>query len=589
MATMETDVLIVGSGPAGASMGLFLSTYGVSNLIVTRYHRLVRTPRAHLTNQRTLEALRDVGVEDQVQKLGTPQHLIRENVFCENLAGREIGRIHSWGNHPELLARHRLSSPTVYCDLPQDQMEPLLVRNADLRGSRVRYNAEYLSHTQDDDGVTVQLKDRLTDQDFEVRCKYLYGADGGNSLIAKHCDLPMEGEMGLAGSMNIVFEADLSEYVAHRPSCLYWMIQSGSSVGGIGMGVLRMVRPWWRWLIVWGYDQSQGAPDLNEETCRETIYKIIGDDSVDIHIDSTSFWTVNNQYGKRMHDRRVFCGGDAMHRHPPTNGLGSNVSIQDSYNLAWKLALVLQGKAEPSMLESYSEERVPIAKQTVERANKSITDFYPIFGALGLQSTEDPKVVDAAIDSLEEASPTGAEKRAALDHAIAGTNYVYNAHGVEMNQRYRDSVAIANDGIPEPEFKGDPELDFEQTSWPGARVPHAWLRSGRYGKHVVSTVDLVGKGRFSILTGIGGEGWVGAAEAVGAAAGLEIGAFVVGPGRDYQDVYGDWARLREIKESGVLLIRPDAHVAWRYDSASDNATSLLASALGRVLGRTIDC
>ena len=82
---IETDVLIVGSGPAGGSMGLFLSTYGIENVIVTRFGRLVRTPRAHITNQRTMETLRDMGIEDDVMMYASPRHIMGNNVFCETL------------------------------------------------------------------------------------------------------------------------------------------------------------------------------------------------------------------------------------------------------------------------------------------------------------------------------------------------------------------------------------------------------------------------------------------------------------------------------------------------------------------------
>jgi 2,4-dichlorophenol 6-monooxygenase len=90
------------------------------------------------------------------------------------------------------------------------------------------------------------------------------GADGGNSLVAEHAGLPFEGKMGVGGSMNILFRADLSKYVAHRPSVLYWVMQPGADVGGIGMGLVRMVRPWNEWLIVWGYDINQPAPEVDE-------------------------------------------------------------------------------------------------------------------------------------------------------------------------------------------------------------------------------------------------------------------------------------------------------------------------------------
>ena len=142
MHVVETDVLIVGSGPAGASAALALSTYGVPHIVVTRYSRLTRTPRAHITNQRTMEILRDLGVEDEVLAQATPQHLMGNTTFCTSLAGEELGRIRSWGNDPLVQAAHELASPTRMCDMPQHLMEPVLIDAALARGSNVRFSTE---------------------------------------------------------------------------------------------------------------------------------------------------------------------------------------------------------------------------------------------------------------------------------------------------------------------------------------------------------------------------------------------------------------------------------------------------------------
>ena len=125
------------------------------------------------------------------------------------------------------------------------------------------------------------------------------------------------------------------------------------TVGGIGAGLVRMVRPWNEWLIVWGYDINEGAPKVDNAFATKVAHDLIGDDTIPIEIQSVSTWTVNNLYAERNTAGRVFCMGDAVHRHPPSNGLGSNTSIQDAYNLAWKLAEVLRGRASASILETY--------------------------------------------------------------------------------------------------------------------------------------------------------------------------------------------------------------------------------------------
>jgi 2,4-dichlorophenol 6-monooxygenase len=296
------------------------------------------------------------------------------------------------------------------------------------------------------------------------------------------------------------------------------------------------------------------------------VHNLVGED-VPVTIRSTSLWGNNRLYATRYRDRRVFCMGDAVHRHPPSNGLGSNTSVQDAYNLAWKLAYVLRGSAGPALLDTYDPERTPIGKQIVLRANKSIEEFGPIFAALGLDDTSDPDVLNKRMAARADNTPSAAVQRAELRAALELKNYEFNAHGVEMGQRYASS-AIVPDGTPEPAYDRDPELYYHATTWPGARLPHCWL--GRDG-HKVSTLDLAGKGRFALFTGVSGQAWADAA------ASDHLDAYVIGPGRTYTDLYEDWARLREVGEDGCVLVRPDGHVAWRSVSlVADPAAALVA-------------
>ena len=467
---VDTDVLIVGSGPAGASAALALSTYGVPNIVVTRYASLADTPRAHITNQRTMEVLRDLGVEQDVVARATPQHLMGNTTFCTSLAGEELGRVRSWGNDPLVQAAHELASPTRMCDLPQHLMEPVLVDAAVARGTQLRFQTEYLTHTQDASGVTATVRDRLRGDTYEIRARYLIGADGGRSKVAEDAGLPMGGQMGVAGSINIVFDADLTKYTAHRPSTLYWVLAPGATVGGIGAGLVRNVRPWNEWMIVWGYDVTAGAPDLTTEYAEGVVRRLVGDDDIPVTIKSSSAWTVNEMYAETYANGRVLCAGDAVHRHPPSNGLGSNTSIQDAYNLAWKLKLVLDGAAAPALLDSYTAERAPVGKQIVTRANKSIAETAPIFEALDGLSPQTPEELWANIAARKDATEAAAGQRARLREAIAAKVYEFNAHGVDLNQRY-ESAAIVPDGTPDPGFARDPELHHQPSTRPGARAP----------------------------------------------------------------------------------------------------------------------
>jgi 2,4-dichlorophenol 6-monooxygenase len=582
VAMLETDVLVVGSGPAGATSAALLGLYGVRHILITKYGWLADTPRAHITNQRAMEVLRDLGLEEAAVAQAAPQELMANNVFCESIAGEELGRLYSWGNHPARKADYDLASPTRICDLPQNLLEPILIEAAGRRGTTLRFNTEFVDLVQDDDGVTATVKDRISGETYQIRAKYLIGADGGRSRVAEVIGLPMLGQMGRAGSMNIVVNADLSKYVAHRPSVLYWVLQPGAQIGGIGAGLVRMVRPWNEWLIIWGYDIEQGERRLTEDEAVAIVRNLVGDDMLEVKVRSTSSWTVNEMYAGHYSAGRVFCVGDAVHRHPPSNGLGSNTSIQDAYNLCWKLKYVLEGKAAPSLLDSYSAERQPVGKQIVTRANRSITDFPPIFDAVGLTSSTDPAEARRNIEARKAATAEGKARRRKVYEAITHKSYEFNCHGVELNQRYASS-AVVPDGTAEPEYRRDRELYYQATTWPGAHLPHVWVEHQGQRK---STLDLAGQGCFTLLTGIGGDGWKQAAAAVEAAYCVHVAVVTIGPaGCDALDIYADWYFQSEVEEDGCVLVRPDNFVAWRARTAAADASAALVDVFGRLLGR----
>ena len=582
MTDIKTDVLIVGTGPAGSSTAALLSSYGIDNVLINNYSWLAGTPRAHITNQRTMEVLRDLGkeVEAEAYLHATEQDLMGENIFCTSLAGEELGRMKSWGKHPNSRAEHLLSSPSFMNDLPQTFMEPLLYKTACSRGTQSRMSTQYLSHIEDEDGVLSTCLDKLSNKEIKIRSKYLVGADGGNSKVAENIDLPFEGKMGVGGSMNILFKADLSKYVAHRPSVLYWVLQPGADIGGIGMGLVRMIRPWNEWLIVWGYDINQPAPKVDKDFATKVARDLVGDPELEIDLLSVSTWTVNNMYAKKMSKGRVFCAGDATHRHPPSNGLGSNTSIQDGFNLAWKLAYVIKDKAGAELLDTYSIERSPIAKQIVTRANQSIAEFGPIFEALGLTDTQDPVKMKKNMDERKQNSPKAEKQRQALREAIAFKKYEFDAHGVEMNHRYK-SNSVLTEGDKEPEFKKDKELFYQPTTYPGARIPHAWVYDKTGIKH--SLLDLCGKGNFSIFTGIGGEEWLKAAKNIETQLGIKIQCNIIGPDQDFEDHAGEWSSIREISDSGLILVRPDQHICWRSKEMISNSSEKLMDVMKKIL------
>ncbi|CAP41666.1 MULTISPECIES: FAD-dependent oxidoreductase [Pseudomonadota] len=578
---LETDVVIIGSGPAGSSAALMLSSYGIKNVVITKYRWLADSPRAHYVSQRTMEIVRDLGIESEVIAKASPKEVMGDVVFCTSLTGDEIGRLPYGMNGPRRATEYLEASPSEQCDLPQHLFEPILLSNAAARGSHARFDTEYLSHRQDPEGVTVEVRDRLTGTTYEIRCKYLIGADGAGSKVVRDLNLPMAGQMGKSGSMSIIFDADLSKYIAHRPGYLWWIVQPGANIGGIGLGLLRMVRPWNEWQIVWGYDIDQPAPELTIDEAIAVCRQLIGDPDIEISIRSKSLWTVNEMYATQYAKGRVFCMGDAVHRHPPSNGLGSNTSIQDAYNLCWKLAFVLRGQAAPALLDTYNQERAPVGERIVKRANQSVRDFGPVFEALGLDGRYNAKDMQTRIDSLKDTDQAGADRRARLRDAIEFKSYEFAALGVETNVRYQ-STAIAPTQPLQPSSDRDEDLHYFPSCVPGHKLPHGWMvRKG----NKLSTLDLIGGGRFTLLCWLQGQPWADAARKLSEDANVVLEVIQIGTGQDVQDAYGDLARVWNRGEQACLLVRPDGYVAWEgLDMTA--AYDALRQGVMAVLGRT---
>lgn len=408
--------------------------------------------------------------------------------------------------------------------------------------------------------------------------KYAIGADGGRSVVAAQSGIEMEGETGLGHAVNVWLEADLSKYRDHRPGSLFFTLQPGRDFW-LGSGTFVTVEPWKEWVLIVMYDPAVEQIDLSADAMLDRARKTIGDPDVDITIKDISQWQINHVLASTYRKGRILLAGDAAHRHPPANGLGSNTSVQDAYNLAWKLALVVQGKAHDGLLDSYDAERRPVGRQVIDRAMDSVALLAELPAAFGICAGQSDEEGHAALTEFFGDSDEGARKRHRVQQVLDENDYQFNAHGVELGQRY-SSGAIVDDGTPEPEYIRDPELYYHPTTYPGAALPHVWLE---HDGERISTLDLVGNGSFTLITGIGGDGWLRAAEKVAGELSVPIVARQIGPRLSYDDVLGDWHRAREIGDRGCLLVRPDRHIAWRSADASDDPTADLSRALRTIL------
>jgi hypothetical protein len=215
------------------------------------------------------------------------------------------------------------------------------------------------------------------------------------------------------------------------------------------------------------------------------------------------------------------------------------------------------------------------------RANEAVRHHLSIWQAIGILDPS-KEARNRALAELSENSPQGVKRRAALQNAIDGTKFEYNGIGIEMNQRYVSTAVYQDNQSPAPDLVHDPILYYHITTYPGARVPHAWLRKPGT-LEPISTIDLTGKGKFTLLTGIGGEAWAAVASAVSKRINIPIRVYSIGFRQDYEDSLYEWAKCREVGESGCVLVRPDRVVAWRAGEVTMSAEEQLLHVMKTIL------
>lgn len=421
--------------------------------------------------------------------------------------------------------------------------------------------------------------------------KWLIGADGARSVVARSLGFKFISKPGGIHACNVLFRADLSNHMLQeeRQAALSWVVNPEHKTFPGLVGHLRVVRPWNEWVMAaFGPGGSNPFDGLTLDDPRITacIREMVGDESIDVKLLAMDPWTVREVIAEdyKRPDMNAFILGDAAHRHPPTYGLGSNTCVQDAYNLAWKIAFVSRGLASPDLLRTYSAERQPVGAELVRESNQQLRANSLIWKSMGIGM---PPYDDGVtvLTALAEGSERGLQQREQLYDVLEMKRQELESLGLAYNQVYASAAIYMDDeASPLPPIQGDPIVEVRISTYPGCRVPHAWLDIATRGK-LRSTQDLCGKGAFCLLLGVGGNMWRSAAEKIQETTGIPINVYGIGFGEDYQDVYRDWQKLRGVDEDGCVLVRPDRFVAWRSVAASQNPEAKLKQVFSKILCR----
>ncbi|WPG99099.1 Hypothetical protein R9X50_00190800 [Acrodontium crateriforme] len=583
----KTNFLIIGSGPAGLALACFLSAYGIKGIIVTEASSTAKQPRAHLTNAATLECLRDIGLEEEIQENGVSQPSLGVR-WCYSMFGDEFARLYSFGNQPHRRGEYYAASPCRHVDIPQSLVEPILLKHATASGWEVRLETSFKEYEQTGDGMLVRCVDRRTSQEHAIHTKYLFGCDGGRSAVQRQLGISLTKGSSQGNALNVHIKADLSSCMKSRNVNMHWVIKPDQDNAMWNWSALfRQVKPYDEWVCVFVPHPSTRLEEKpSEETCKEAVKRVIGDENVAVEVLDISRWNVNDVVADKYSQDNVFCLGDAVHRHPPVNGLGSNTSIQDAWNLAWKLAYVESGMAKPTLLDTYNQERQPVGVDAVRRANQGFRTMGNIFEALG-HLPADRAERTKQFQELSAPSKAGRERRARLAAAVKYADHEFGGLGIEMNQRYISDAVYASDELEDRQpLPADAVVEYQIGTYPGSRLPHAWLTKRSPESAAMSTIDLAGHGAFCLLTGIGGGQWVQAAQKMRDQFGLKFNAYSIGCMQDLEDVYSEWADKREVEDDGCVLTRPDRTVIWRSRTMQPDCYTAIMKVVLSVLGRS---
>jgi 2-polyprenyl-6-methoxyphenol hydroxylase-like FAD-dependent oxidoreductase len=531
-------VVIAGGGPVGMTLALALARFGTRCLLVERNPTTTRHPKMDITNARSMEIFRRLGLVAALRAAAVPEANPFDVAWITTLSGHELHRF-------------RYPSPAQWLDRIADRNDGSMPREAPMRVSQVaiepvlqravldealieaRWGTAFEDCAADSTGVTVTLRqqeDRATEQ---VRCAYLAGCDGGGSQVRKALGIALEGRAAVMPRFMTHFRSDAREVLQ-------------------------------RWGVTWHYQSAFGTliaqDDHDTWTLQSRFPSGVAPENIDPSALLRSFagcevphtilqanhWTPHLLLAESFGTGRAFVAGDAAHQYIPTGGYGMNTGIGDALDLAWKLAACVHGFGGPGLLASYDAERRPVGRRNRE-ASARHTDVRIAVGRL-------------YSDALLAAGEAGDSARAEVGARIAALGNAENeSWGVEHGYCYAASTAIWHEaGARAP----DDTLRYEPTTVPGVRLPSVMLADRSF------VHDRLGPW-FTLLS-------IGAPSCdllVSAAArrGMPLAT------RRLDDpvaevVYGG--------RGALLLVRPDQHIAWRGRHAAGKADAVIARALG---------
>ena len=537
---LDTSVLIVGAGPVGLTLAMDLASRGI-DVTAVEIRRAGEPPnvKCNQVSARSMEVFRRLGLAKTIRDTGLPAEYRNDVCCCVSATGAELSRIKlpsragrvrgeqgddTWWPTPE--PPHRIN---------QLFLEPILFAHASAQPRiRILNRTEFKELSQDAHGVTATALDLDTGEPVQIRCRYLVGCDGGRSAVRHAIGAELSGIPQYQRVQSTYFRAPaLKSLLGGDPAWMYLAFNPRRC------GTMMAIDGQETWLIHnFLYNDE---PDYDSVDRDWAIRQIIGvGPEFEYEVISKEDWIGRRLVADRFQAGRVFIAGDAAHLWIPHAGYGMNAGIADAASLSWMLAAVLDGWAEPALLDAYQAERQPITDQVSQFAF-----------TMAKQVSQQRREISPDIERHDTAGQT---MRATIGKE-AYDLYVQQqcCGGLNFGYFYDASPIIAYDGEAQPAFSMG---RFESSSVPGCRAPHFWLGGRR------SLYDALGAGygllRFDASVAV--SGLAAAAERRR----LPLAILDIDDA-DAAALYG----------KALVLVRPDRHVAWRGDAEPGNPLELI--------------
>jgi 2-polyprenyl-6-methoxyphenol hydroxylase-like FAD-dependent oxidoreductase len=537
---IEPDVLIVGAGPVGLTLAIDLAWRGIDVTVVEMRARAEPPePKCNHVAARTMEIFRRLGVAEKVRNAGLPADYPHDIAYRTTFTGAELTRIRIPCRRDRFTVKDgpdcNWPTPEPPHRINQIFLEPILFEHA---ASQPRIRIVNRTSVEDvvieDTSATVGLRDLETGAVRRVSCRYLIGCDGARSVVRKAVGAELSGDAVVQRVQSTYIRApDLID----RQSC-----ERAWGTGVINprrAGMVYAIDGRERWLVHNYMKPGEGDFDqVDRDACIRTILGVGADFKYDII--SREDWYGRRLIANRFRDRSAFIAGDAAHIWVPYAGYGMNAGIADAMNLSWLLAAHLNGWAPSAILDAYEAERWPITSQVSRFAMSHAEAEIRRRGAIP--------------DEIEDAGAEGELARREVGRLAYEINVQqYACAGLNFGTYYDRSPIIAYDGAEHPAYTMN---SYTPSTVPGCRTPHLWCKDGR------SLYDAMGPELTLLRLDC-------AADVVP----LEAAARNRGVPLKVLDI--ERPASATFYSSGLVLSRPDQHVAWRGDVLPADSLALI--------------